>query len=106
MGIKKSYPDPNKKVDSSSYNIGCLNFITVGYLKSVADANAVQIDMCLKPEGIRVNFTKKLQDNSVRKRSVEITNSETPMFMSKISAAFMEVTGMMFQPQMMMPPGC
>ncbi len=98
MGIKRSYPDPHKKVDSSSYNIACLNFISIAYLKSLADANAVQIDMCIKPEGIRVNFTKKLPDNSVRKRAVEITNEETPMFMNKINAAFMEVTGMFMPP--------
>ena len=93
MGLSKSYP--SKPVDSSTYNIECLSFINLAQLKRCCDMYAVQMDICIKPEGIRVNFTKKYGD-TVKKQSVEIQNSEMTFFMNKVNLAFMQVTGTMF----------
>jgi hypothetical protein len=87
--MKISYP--TQTVESATYNILPLFNITFGYIKQIADANAVQITACFRPEGIKVTFIKKLKDKSTRKRSVELDNSEMDKVFIKLQGALQEV---------------
>jgi hypothetical protein len=87
--MKNSYP--TEPVKSDPNDLMMLNGTTVGMLKNIVDQNGVQLDLTLKPDGIRVTVIKKFPDKSVKKSSVDIDNGNYIMLQNKIMSILAEV---------------
>lgn len=87
--MKNSYP--TEPVRSDTNDIMVLNNTTLGMIKSIVDQNGVQLDLTIKPDGMRVTIIKKFQDKSVKKSSVDIDNGNYIMLQNKIMNALAEV---------------
>jgi hypothetical protein len=87
--MKNSYP--TEPVKSDPNDLMMLNGTTVGMLKNIVDQNGVQLDLTLKPDGIRVTVIKKFPDKSVKKSSVDIDNGNYMMLQNKIMSILAEV---------------
>lgn len=87
--MKNSYP--TEPVKSDPNDLMMLNGTTVGMLKNIVDQNGVQLDLTLKPDGIRVTVIKKFPDKSVKKSSVDIDNGNYVMLQNKIMSILAEV---------------
>lgn len=74
--MKRSYAtEPNK--EQYPPEVGQALFsMNLMVLKSLADTHAVQFDMTIKTDGIKVTIIKKNPDKTVRKRTVEIDNKD------------------------------
>ena len=87
--MKNSYP--TEPVKSDPNDLMMLNGTTVVMLKNIVDQNGVQLDLTLKPDGIRVTVIKKFPDKSVKKSSVDIDNGNYMMLQNKIMSILAEV---------------
>lgn len=87
--MKNSYP--TEPVKSDPNDLMMLNGTTIGMLKNIVDQNGVQLDLTLKPDGIRVTVIKKFPDKSVKKSSVDIDNGNYMMLQNKIMSILAEV---------------
>ena len=86
--MKQSYP--TKGIDPASYNGQPIN-ISLAYFKQLSDMNAVQTEITLKPEGLRVTLIKKYPDTTVKKRKIECDNKELQMFQMRFQEALRDV---------------
>ena len=59
--------------------------------KSLANQHAIQFEVTIKTDGIRVNIIKKNKDKTVRKRSIECDDAELHLLQFKINAAVNEL---------------
>ena len=90
--MKKSYSiEPNLNVQYDQMAITNLSMMNLSNLKALADKNAVQFDICVKTDGVRINIVKKNPDKTVRKRSVECDNDELKYLMQKFQSALSEI---------------
>lgn len=90
--MKKSYSiEPNLNVQYDQMAITNLSMMNLSNLKALADKNAVQFDICVKTDGVRINIVKKNPDKTVRKRSVECDNNELQYLMQKFHSALSEI---------------
>lgn len=87
--MKNSYP--TEPIVSNINDILTLNNTTLGMIKTIVDQNGIQMDLTIKPEGIRVNVIKKFPDKSIKKSSVDIDNGNYTMFQNKLMSALAEV---------------
>jgi hypothetical protein len=80
---------------AATMNLQSLNLAT---FKGFADSAALQFDITVKTDGIRVTVIKKGKDKAVRKRSIECDNEDLGTLMLKIQTAITEIAnaGMMF----------
>jgi len=86
--MKQSYP--TKGIDPSSYNGQPIN-VSLAYFKQLSDMNAVQTEITLKPEGIRITLIKKYPDKTVKKRKIECDNKELQLFQMRFQEALRDV---------------
>lgn len=90
--MKKSYSvEPNLDTQYSKEAIMALTLMKLSDFKGLADKNAVQFDICIKTDGIRINIIKKNPDKTVRKRSVECDNNELHLLYPKFQSALAEI---------------
>ena len=87
--MKNSYP--TEPVRSDTNDIMVLNNTTLGMIKSIVDQNGGQLDLTIKPDGMRVTIIKKFPDKSIKKSSVDIDNGNYIMLQNKIMNALAEV---------------
>jgi len=60
--MKKSYSiEPNLNAQYDQQALMMLNMMKLADFKSIADKNAVQFDICIKTDGVRINIIKKIQ---------------------------------------------
>jgi len=104
--MKKSYSiEPNLNAQYDQQALMMLNMMKLADFKSIADKNAVQFDICIKTDGVRINIIKKNPDKTVRKRSVECDNDELQTLLPKFQSALSEIltTSMMGNMNSMFP---
>lgn len=61
-------------------------------LKHIAEGYGVQIEVTIKPNGVKLCFIKKYDDKSVRKRQIELTDGEYNFINQKIMGVLQEFT--------------
>lgn len=89
--MKRSYSiKPNLSTNYTAAAMGAMQ-TSLAWFKSLADQYALQFDITLKTDGIRINIIKKNEDKSVRKRSVECDNDEIAMLPQKLQMAIQEI---------------
>ena len=87
--MKNSYP--TEPIQTDTRDIVCLNMITLGAIKQCVDANGIQVDMTMKPDGLRLTLTKKYPDKTIRKRQVDIDNGDYASFQAKFMSTLQEL---------------
>lgn len=89
--MKRSYSiKPNLSTQYSAAAMGAMQ-TTLAWFKALADQYALQFDITLKTDGIRINVIKKNEDKSIRKRSVECDNDEIDILPRKLQMAVQEI---------------
>ena len=90
--MKKSYSvEPNLNTVYDQQAMIALNLMRLSNFKALADKNAVQFDICVKTDGVRINIIKKNPDKTVRKRSIECDNNELQNIYQKFQSALQEI---------------
>lgn len=98
--MKAAYP--TQKINPNSYDSNGI-MCTLAAIKSVADTHAVQIEMTIKPTGIKVTLIKKEPDKTVRKRSFECENANLGQFYMSFQRSLGELLAGAMQQSMAMP---
>lgn len=98
--MKAAYP--THSVNPNSYDANGI-MCTLAAIKSVADTHAVQIEMTIKPTGIKVTLIKKEPDKTVRKRSFECDNTNLNQFYMCFQRSLGELLTGAMQQAMTMP---
>lgn len=90
--MKKTYSiEPNLNTQYDQQTMMILNIMKLSDFKVLADKNAVQFDICVKTDGIRINIIKKNSDKTIRKRSIECDNDELQLLYPRFQSALSEI---------------
>lgn len=78
--MKRSYPN-YQDINNSNYPKGnFFNGTTLSTLKTLADNYAVQIELVVRPDGVRIKLIKKHKNNTIKTKSLEILNADMVKF--------------------------
>lgn len=79
--MTKTYPKgPLKEpYDGSVF----MTMISIAEFKSIAERLGDQIEITIKPEGIRTNIVRKTKSGTIKKQQFELDNKDLAMYRSK-----------------------
>ncbi len=93
--MKNGYP--TEPIQSDTRDIMCLSTVTLGAIKQCVDTNGIQVDITMKPDGLRLTLTKKYPDKTIRKRQVDIDNGDYSTFQTKFMSTLQELLMLQFK---------
>lgn len=102
--MNRSYPTKPNTEPYTPQAIAAMNNMPLSYLKSLSDKYAIQIDITIKTDGVKITCIKKNEDKSICKRTIECDNNELGIITNKLGLAIQETINesMMHSNHMMM----
>ena len=88
--MNRSYPTKPNNEPYSLQAVAAMNNMPLSYLKSLADKYAMQIDITIKTDGVKITCIKKNEDKFICKRTIECDNSELAIITNKLGLAVQE----------------